>query len=111
MQLLLFRDRHGSHNLGDEVPLHFSRFSPAYKLTNLPPTPVGTLEEAVGIADEERLQYVYIGNVPGHERNSTFCPTCGKAIISRIHFSVLSLDVEHGKCKFCGHEIPGIWWD
>jgi len=66
---------------------------------------------SVGVADEEGLQYVYIDNVPGHERNSTFCPKCGKAIISRIHFSVLSLDVEHGKCKFCGHEIPGIWWD
>jgi pyruvate formate lyase activating enzyme len=98
-------------NLGDKVPLHFTRFSPAYKLTNLPPTPVETLEAAAAIADEEGLQYVYIGNVPGHERNSTFCPTCGKAIISRIHFSVLSLDVEHGKCRFCGHEIPGIWWD
>ena len=111
MQLLLFRDRHGSHYLGDEVPLHFTRFSPAYKLTSLPPTPVETLQAAARIADEEGLQYVYIGNVPGHERNSTFCPKCGKAIISRIHFSVLSLDVEHGKCRFCGHEIPGIWWD
>lgn len=49
--------------------------------------------------------------MPGHERNSTFCPQCKKAIISRIHFSVISLDVEHGKCRFCGHEIPGIWWD
>jgi pyruvate formate lyase activating enzyme len=97
--------------LGDEVPLHFTRFSPAYKLTSLLPTPVETLEAAAGIADEEGLQYVYIGNVPGHERNSTFCPKCGKAIISRVHFSVLSLDVEHGKCQFCGHEIPGIWWD
>jgi len=98
-------------NLGDEVPLHFTRFSPAYKLTNLPPTPVETLEEAAGIADEEGLQYVYVGNVPGHERNSTFCPQCGERIIHRVHFSVLSLDVESGKCRFCGHEIPGIWWD
>ena len=98
-------------NLGDDVPLHFTRFSPAYKLTNLPPTPIKTLEAAAEIADEEGLQYAYVGNVPGHERNSTFCPQCGERIIPRMHFSVLSLDVEHGKCRFCGHEIPGIWWD
>jgi pyruvate formate lyase activating enzyme len=93
------------------VSLHFTRFSPAYKLTNLPPAPVETLEAAAGIADEEGLQYVCVGNVPGHERNSTFCPKCGKRIILRIHFSVLTMDIESGKCKFCGHEIPGIWWD
>jgi pyruvate formate lyase activating enzyme len=97
--------------LGDQVPLHFTRFSPAYRLTNLPPTPVETLEQAASIADEEGLQYVYVGNVPGHERNSTFCPQCGERIISRMHFSVVSVDLEHGKCRFCGHEIPGIWWD
>ena len=98
-------------NLGDEIPLHFTRFFPAYKYQRLPPTPIETLEEAAGIADEEGLQYVYIGNVPGHERNSTFCLQCGERIIHRVHFSVLSMDIEHGKCRFCGHEIPGIWWD
>ena len=98
-------------NLGDETPLHFTRFFPAYKLQRLPPTPVETLEAAAKVADEEGLQYVYIGNVPGHERNSTFCPQCGEEIISRIHFAVLSLDVEEGRCRFCGQAIPGIWWD
>jgi pyruvate formate lyase activating enzyme len=97
--------------LSDEVPLHFTRFHPAYKLTSLPSTPIETLESAAHIADEEGLQYVYIGNVPGHERNSTFCPACGKKIVERMHFAVLSLDVEKGKCRFCGHSIPGIWWD
>ncbi len=97
--------------LSDEVPLHFTRFFPAYKLTSLPPTPIETLESAAHIADHEGLQYVYIGNYPGHERNSTFCPQCGENIIARLHFTVLSLDVEKGKCRFCGHTIPGIWWD
>jgi pyruvate formate lyase activating enzyme len=97
--------------LSDKVPVHFTRFHPAYKLTSLPPTPLETLESAAQIADDEGLQYVYIGNYPGHERNSTFCPACGERIIGRVHFSVLSLDVEQGKCRFCGHEIPGIWWD
>jgi pyruvate formate lyase activating enzyme len=97
--------------LNDEVPLHFTRFHPAYKLTTLPPTPIETLESAAHVADDEGLQYVYIGNVPGHERNSTFCPECGEKIIERAHFAVLSLSVEKGKCGFCGHSIPGIWWD
>jgi len=96
-------------NLGADVPLHFTRFFPAYKLTNLPPTPVATLEAAARTADEEGLQYVYIGNVPGHQRNSTFCPRCGERIIHRIHCDVLSVDVEGGKCRFCGQEIAGIW--
>jgi pyruvate formate lyase activating enzyme len=97
--------------LSDEVPLHFTRFHPAYRLTSLPPTPLETLERAVQVADAEGLQYVYIGNYPGHERNSTFCPACGEKIIGRVHFAVLSLDVEEAKCRFCGHRIPGIWWD
>ena len=74
-------------------------------------TPVETLENAAQIADEEGLQYVYVGNVPGHERNSTFCPHCGAKVIQRKHFSVLSLDVVKGKCVHCDHSIPGVWWN
>lgn len=95
--------------LGEDVPLHFSRFFPSYKLTHLPPTPIETLERAYSVAKEVGLNYVTIGNVPGHIYNSTFCPKCGKCLILRIHFSVLSNSIEEGKCKFCGHEIPGIW--
>jgi pyruvate formate lyase activating enzyme len=97
--------------LSDEVPLHFTRFFPAYKLTSLSPTPIETLKNAAQIADEEGLQYVYIGNCPGHERNSTFCPACGERVIERRHFSVFSMNVLKGKCRFCGHRIPGIWWN
>jgi pyruvate formate lyase activating enzyme len=97
--------------LSDEVPLHFTRFHSAYKLASLLPTPIETLESAAQIADEVGLQYVYIGNVPGHERNSTFCPACGEKIIGRMHFTVTSLDVVKGECRFCGQKIPGIWRD
>lgn len=86
-----------------------TRFHPAYKLTSLPPTPIDSLERAARIAGEEGLQYVYVGNVPGHERNSTFCPSCGAKIVSRVHFAVASLDVIKGRCRFCDHQIPGIW--
>ncbi len=96
-------------NLGPEVPLHFSRFSPAYRLTNLFPTPVKKLEQAYKIAKEVGLEYVTIGNVPGHKENSTFCPNCGERLIHRIHFQVLSNNIQEGQCKFCRHKIPGIW--
>ncbi len=96
-------------NLGVDVPLHFSRFFPAYRLTQLPPTPISTLEKAYQVAREVGLNYVSIGNVPGHEYNSTFCPKCGRKLIYRTHFMVLGNDIKDGKCKFCGHEIPGIW--
>ena len=95
--------------LSAAVPLHFTRFHPAYRLTSLPPTPIETLEAATQVADEEGLLYVYVGNVPGHERNSTFCPSCGERIIGRTHFAVQSLDVAKGKCRFCSHPIPGVW--
>ena len=96
-------------NLGDEVPVHFSRFSPTYRLTELSPTPVSTLETAVRIAYETGLKYVYIGNVPGHKHNSTFCPDCKEKLIERAHFTILANNIEKGKCRFCGYAIAGIW--
>ncbi len=96
-------------NLGRDTPLHFTRFFPDYKLKHLPPTPVETLQEAAQIADAEGLQYVYIGNLPGHTRNSTFCPRCGKLLIARRHFEVTQVNLDQGKCPNCKQTIPGIW--
>lgn len=96
-------------NLGEGTPLHFSRFFPNYKLTHLSPTPIKTLEMAYSIALDVGLHYATIGNVPGHKYNSTFCPKCGKKAIHRVHFQVLEMNMEGGKCKFCGYEIPGVW--
>ncbi|MCK4352124.1 AmmeMemoRadiSam system radical SAM enzyme [candidate division WOR-3 bacterium] len=96
-------------NLGPDVPLHFSRFFPHHKFKNLPPTPIETLELAKRIAKSAGLNYVTIGNVPGHSSNSTFCPKCGKVVIKRFHFKVLENNILNGKCKFCGTNIPGVW--
>jgi len=95
--------------LGPDTPLHFSRFYPLYKLRNLPPTPVATLEKCRQVATEAGLQYVYIGNVPGHEGEWTFCPGCKKLLIHRQGYGILEINVSKGKCKFCGKPIPGIW--
>jgi pyruvate formate lyase activating enzyme len=96
-------------NLGPDVPLHFVRFFPAYKMTHLPPTPIKTLEEARDIAAEAGIQFIYIGNVPGHKNNSTFCPQCKKKIISRRHFAVRYVSIQNSKCQNCDYPIPGIW--
>jgi pyruvate formate lyase activating enzyme len=95
--------------LGRDVPLHFSRFHPEYLLKNLPPTPVPTLERAKAICDAEGLEYVYIGNVPGHPAESTFCPKCRRVVVERAGLTVRAMHLDGGKCKFCQQVIPGIW--
>lgn len=96
-------------NLGAETPVHFSRFFPMYKLLNLNPTPVSTLERAYTIAHDCGLQYVYIGNVGGHEGEDTYCPRCHKKLIDRRGYFIVENNIVDGKCKFCGQEIKGIW--
>jgi pyruvate formate lyase activating enzyme len=95
--------------IGKDVPLHFSRFWPMYKLKNLPPTPVATLEKARQIALDSGLEYVYIGNVPGHEGNNTYCPSCKNLAIGRKGYHITALNMSGSKCKSCGHRISGIW--
>ncbi len=95
--------------LSVEVPIHFSRFFPNYRLRNISPTPIETLERAHGIAREVGLHYVTLGNVPGHVYNSTFCPKCNEILIRRVHFNVMKNNIRDGICVSCGHEIPGIW--
>ena len=95
---------------GSDVPLHFSRFMPAYKLKNLPPTPYDTLRECRRIAMDVGLNYVYVGNMPGSEIASTYCPGCGKTVVKRNGFEILACQLKsNGACKFCGHRIPGVW--
>ncbi|MFQ6059350.1 MAG: AmmeMemoRadiSam system radical SAM enzyme, partial [Anaerolineae bacterium] len=96
-------------NVGPDVPLHFSRFYPQYKLKNLPPTPVESLERAREVALDAGIHYVYIGNVPGHPGNQTYCARCGKIIIRRLGFAVMEYHIADGQCEFCGQPIPGVW--
>ncbi|HSV32234.1 MAG TPA: AmmeMemoRadiSam system radical SAM enzyme [Atribacteraceae bacterium] len=96
-------------NLGPDVPLHFSRFHPAYRLTHLPATPVRTLEEARETAVEAGVNFATIGNVPGHRYNSTFCPDTGERLIHRVHFTVLYNKIVDGRSPFSGQPVPGIW--
>ncbi len=96
-------------NLGKDTPLHFTRFSPSYKMTHLPYTPIKTLEDARSIALKEGIRFVYVGNVVGHPANSTYCPKCGRKLIERTHFIVLKNHLQKGLCPSCKEKIPGVW--
>jgi len=98
-----------SANVGDTVPVHFTRFHPEYRMQNSPPTPVATLERAVAIARSEGLEFVYVGNVPGNPEENTYCPDCGKLLIRRSGYSVSANNINDGKCSFCGAHIAGLW--
>jgi pyruvate formate lyase activating enzyme len=95
--------------LGPDYPLHIIRFYPQYKLTRLPPTPVATLEAFREIAMKEGIHYVYVGNVPGNEGENTYCHNCKKILIERNGYVLKQVNLENGKCKFCGTSIPGRW--
>jgi len=96
-------------NLGEDTPLHFSRFWPQYKLRSLYPTPVETLMAAREVALKEGLRYVYTGNIPGMGVENTICPGCGETVIKREGYAVMENNIAGGKCKFCGRNIAGIW--
>jgi pyruvate formate lyase activating enzyme len=96
-------------NMGPLTPLHFSRFYPMHKMLSLHPTPVSTLEKARDLALQEGLKYVYIGNLPGHEAENTYCHSCGKMIISRRGYLIGEVTMKDGHCGHCGAAIPGIW--
>jgi pyruvate formate lyase activating enzyme len=95
-------------NLGDDVPLHFSRFFPQYKLRNSPPTPVETIIRARSIAMAEGLKYVYTGNVAFPDGEATYCPGSHQKVIERIGHAVISNKLKNGECPD-GEKIPGIW--
>ena len=96
-------------NLGPDVPIHFSRFFPIYKLSTLPPTPVSTLESARDIAIESGLKFAYIGNLPGNPAESTYCPKCKKELIKRAGYTILKNVLNKNKCPYCNESIAGVF--
>ncbi len=94
--------------LGREVPWHLSGYYPAYRFT-APPTPLRTLERAWQIGQEAGLEFVYLGNVPGHPLENTACPDCGALLIGRWGLQVTRRRLEQGRCPDCGRAIPGVW--
>lgn len=94
-------------NLGDSVPWHVSRFRPMFKLTDVPATPLSSIDRAVATGLAEGLHFVYAGNTPGHDTESTRCPDCGQLVLPRLGYKAEGCF--DGRCPACGCSIPGVW--
>lgn len=99
-------------NLGYMTPIHLLRFYPTYGLENLQATPTEMLEKAYAIAKEEGLMYVYVGNVPNHEKENTFCHNCGQLLIERSIGGIRKMRITGQTCPKCGVKVPifGLKW-
>ncbi len=95
-------------NLGDDVPLHFSAFHPAFKLLDKPPTPPATVHRARAIALQMGLKFVYEGNIQS-EGGSTICPGCKRTVVRRAWHDLTSSHLKDGRCGFCGTAIAGVF--
>ena len=89
-----------------DLPWHVSRFHPAYELTDVASTPPATIDRAVAIGAAAGLRYVYAGNVPGHDTESTRCPACGETVIERDGFVVRRMRLDGTACAACGAVAP-----
>jgi pyruvate formate lyase activating enzyme len=93
-------------NLGRDTPFHLLRFHPNYRLNEIPSTSVQTLEKACDLSKEAGLNYVYIGNVPGHRFENTYCPNCKELLIKRFSFEIVKWNLtEDMRCPACGENI------
>lgn len=93
--------------LGPFTPWHLTRFFPYLELSEVTPTPIVTLEKARNMAYKKGLKYVYIGNVPGHPGENTYCHQCRQLLVERYIFDIVKYKVKGGYCHFCGGVIPG----
>lgn len=98
-----------AENLGDETPLHFSRFFPQNQLKHLPPTPEGTILRARQIGIKSGLKFVYTGNMQDGVGEHTWCPVCKTLLIERYGYQVVLNNIRKGACSECGTPINGIW--
>lgn len=95
--------------MGTETPWHITRFVPHFKLSYCDYTPIPALEQARQIGMDKGLKYVYLGNVPGHSAENTYCPQCGKLLIERRNYQILNYNLKGNECKFCNQTIAGYF--
>jgi pyruvate formate lyase activating enzyme len=95
------------NELGPDTPIHFLRFHPDYKMMEFESTPIDILEKHYVIAKEEGLRFAYLGNVPGHFLENTYCPECNNVVVKRYGFNILSWNLDSDNCcNQCKYAIP-----
>jgi pyruvate formate lyase activating enzyme len=95
-------------HLGPETPWHISRFHPAYKLLDVPPTPPLALARAAAIGRDAGLVHVYVGNAPELGAEDTRCAGCGAVLIERYGYRTRSRLTAAGTCPACDRPLAGI---
>ena len=93
--------------LGPDTPIHFIRFIPSHKMSTAQWTSQSVLEAHCETALESGLRYVYIANLPGHERENTYCPNCKRIVIARFGYDIQAWNLDNqNRCNACGYKIP-----
>ena len=95
------------NSLGPDTPWHVTRFVPHGELSHLSYTPISTLERARRIGLRAGLRFVYLGNVPGHPAENTYCPECGIVLIRRAGLGLPRVALRGAACPGCGYRLPG----
>jgi pyruvate formate lyase activating enzyme len=98
-------------HMGPDVPLHLTAFHPDFRMRDVPPTPPATLRRAREIALAEGLRHVYTGNVHDAAGQTTYCPSCGEAVIERDWHAVRRIRMRGSACAACGTRIAGRFED
>ncbi len=92
--------------LDDDTPWHISKFSPeiSWKLKNIPATGDDMIYQAYEIGKDAGLKYVYVGNLPGDQKENTYCPKCNELAIQRMGYYIERLD-NKGRCAKCDRSL------
>jgi pyruvate formate lyase activating enzyme len=88
--------------LQSNIPFHIIQFFPSHKMLELPTTPISTLEKCIDESKKAGLRCVYIGNVPGHEAENTYCYNCGEVLIQRNGVIIKKTNLANDRCPNCG---------
>ncbi len=97
-------------NVSCDLPWHVSRFFPRNKYDQLAPTPPYLIRQALDAGKRAGLNYLYAGNFPGDQSESTFCPSCGTRVIKRVGYRVTEIMLKEGnRCSSCGAHIAGVY--
>ena len=95
--------------LGDATPWHLTRYFPAYKFSE-PSTPIKFLEDAYQMAKDIGLKFAYLGNIPGHKHENTYCPECDKLLIQRDGMSTKKICIDKDMiCQNCKHDLKSYF--
>ncbi|OWT33482.1 AmmeMemoRadiSam system radical SAM enzyme [Methanobrevibacter sp. 87.7] len=92
------------NELSNDIPLHFSRSFPYFKMMDIEPTKKSRMINSYNIAKDMGMEYVYLGNINFNQ--NTYCPECGEILIKRNGYFTSDLGkIINGKCSSCGKKL------